>query len=304
MKKPRIAFLGTGLMGLPMAGNLLKAGFDVSAWNCTAATAGPLLALGGRLAASPVDAVSGADVVIAMLLNEAVVQKVLMDKEAIGAIRPGALVIDMSSIPPIAARQNSAVFANHGIRHLDAPVSGGTTGAAEGSLAIIVGGNADDFADAVPIFDPMGKSTLVGASGAGQITKLTNQVIVGIAIAAVAEGLVLASAGGVDLRAVHEAIRGGFADSRIFREHGLRMIERNFEPGGPVTDQIKDLDAILGAAEQYGIELPISRQVRQMYINVQKTDGGRLDHSALLLELERINPGVKVGRSQTPRANA
>jgi 2-hydroxy-3-oxopropionate reductase len=129
-------------------------------------------------------------------------------------------------------------------------------------------------------------------------------VIVGIAIAAVAEGLLLASAGCVDLKAVHEAIQGGFADSRIFREHGLRMIERNFEPGGPVTDQIKDLDTILGAAAEYGIELPISRQVREMYLSVQKKDGGRLDHSALILELERMNPGVKVGRPQAPRASA
>jgi 2-hydroxy-3-oxopropionate reductase len=282
-------------MGLPMAANLLKAGFDLTAWNRTSATADPLKTLGGRIAATAAEAVAGADVVIAMLLNEAVVEQVLKSDSVLRAIKPGALVIDMSSIPPAAARRHHAHLASLGLRHLDAPVSGGTSGAAEGHLAIMAGGDANDFAAAEPIFAAMGRPKLVGPSGAGQVAKLTNQVIVGIVIAAVAEGLLLASAGGLDLRALHEALRGGFADSRIFREHGLRMIQRDFEPGGPVSDQIKDLDTILDVASGFGIDLPISKQVRQMYLNVQKHEGGRLDHSALLLELERINPGTRVG---------
>lgn len=294
-ERRQIAFLGTGLMGLPMAANLLKAGFSLTAWNRTPATAEPLKALGARLAATPAEAVKGADVVIAMLLNQAVVEQVLMSAPVLAAAKPGALVIDMSSIPPEAARRNAAILGEHGLRNLDAPVSGGTGGAEQGQLAIMVGGDSGDFAEAEPIFAAMGRPKLVGPSGSGQIAKLTNQVIVGIVIAAVAEGLLLASAGGLDLRAVHEALRGGFADSRIFREHGLRMIERNFEPGGPVTDQLKDLDTILASASSYGLELPISRQIREMYLRVEKNDGGRLDHSAFLLELERINPGIKVG---------
>jgi 2-hydroxy-3-oxopropionate reductase len=281
-------------MGAPMAANLLKANHDVAVWNRTAAAAAPLEALGGRLAATPAEAAEGADVVITMLLNEAVVETVLFSEAVLGAIPSGALVIDMSSIPPPAARRHHARLAERGVRHLDAPVSGGTSGAAKGSLAIMVGGNAADFTEAETIFVPMGRPSLVGSSGTGQIAKLTNQVIVSLTIAAVAEGLMLASAAGADISAVHEAIQGGFADSRILREHGRRIIERNFTPGGPVDDQIKDLDTILATAADYGIELPVSRQIRQMYLNVRQMGCGGLDHSALILALEQMNPGREV----------
>jgi len=300
--RPRIAFLGTGLMGAPMAANLLKAKHELRIWNRTAATAAALEALGARAVSMPAEATVNANIIITMLINQAVVESVLFDEDVLAGIPPGSLVIDMSSIPPSAARRHHARLADRGIRHLDAPVSGGTSGAAKGSLAIMVGGSAADFAEAEPIFAPMGRPRLVGPSGSGQIAKLTNQVIVSLTIAAVAEGLLLASAGGVDLEAVHEAIQGGFADSRILREHGRRMIDRNFTLGGSVDDQIKDLDTILATASDFGVELPVSRQIRQMYLNVREANGGRLDHSALILAFEQINSGHEVGRRDSSKA--
>lgn len=287
----KIAVLGTGLMGAPMARRLLAAGFAVTVWNRTRAKAEPLAADGARVADSAAEAARGADVVITMLDNGAIVTEVLFGHGVAGALSPGAVVIDMSSIPPSAARDHAARLALLGIDHLDAPVSGGTVGAEQGTLAIMVGGEGAVFDRALPVFAPMGRALRVGPSGAGQLSKLANQAIVGITIGAVAEALLLAERGGADPAAVREAIRGGFAESRVLEVHGRRMIEREFTPGGRVAIQIKDLETILATAQDLSLDLPLTRDVHRRYLQLRDgMGGGELDHAALFLQLEAASP--------------
>lgn len=289
----RIAVLGTGLMGAPMARRLIGAGFDVAVWNRSREKAEPLAADGATVAATGRDAVAGARVVITMLTNGEAVTDVLFGAEgAAASLDPEALVIDMSSIPPDVARDHAMRLERLGVRHLDAPVSGGTRGAAAGELAIMAGGAEDAFAEAVPVFAAMGRATRVGPSGAGQLAKLANQVIVGVTIGAVAEALLLAAAGGADPAAVRDAIRGGFAESRILEEHGRRMIERDFIPGGKVRTHIKDLDTALAAAADSGVTLPLTQNARDRFAFVRDAmGGGGYDHTALLLQLEEAASG-------------
>ena len=292
----RIAFLGIGLMGAPMASNLLKAGFPVTVWNRTPGKAETLRAAGADVSSSAADAVRDADIVITMLTNGPAVEEVLFGApKVIAAIRKGALVLDMSSIPPATARDHARRLAALGIPHLDAPVSGGTGGAQNGKLVIMAGGPAADFARAEPIFAPLGKPTLVGGSGAGQLAKLCNQAIVGITIGAVAEALLLASAGGADPAAVRQALMGGFADSRILQEHGQRMLNRRFLPGFAIANQVKDLDTVLDAARQAKLDLPLAARVTELFRQIADAGGGGYDHSGLLLELEKRNPPARLG---------
>jgi 2-hydroxy-3-oxopropionate reductase len=224
-----------------------------------------------------------------------VVESVLFGANgAAAAIRKGALVIDMSSIPPAIARAHAERLAKLGIAHLDAPVSGGTVGARDGKLVIMAGGSPENFARAQPVFAALGKPTLVGGSGAGQLAKLCNQAIVGITIGAVAEALLLAAAGGADPAAVRQALMGGFADSRILQEHGQRMLNRRFLPGFAVANQVKDLNTVLDAARQEKLKLPLTERVTELFADLAK-DGARFDHSGLLLELERLNSPARVG---------
>jgi len=292
----RIAFLGIGLMGGPMASNLLKAGFPVTVWNRTPGKAETLRAAGADVSSSAADAVRDADIVITMLTNGPAVEEVLFGApKVIAAIRKGALVLDMSSIPPATARDHARRLAALGIPHLDAPVSGGTGGAQNGKLVIMAGGPAADFARAEPIFAPLGKPTLVGGSGAGQLAKLCNQAIVGITIGAVAEALLLAAAGGADPAAVRQALMGGFADSRILQEHGQRMLNRRFLPGFAIANQVKDLDTVLDAARQAKLDLPLAARVTELFRQIADAGGGGYDHSGLLLELEKRNPPARLG---------
>jgi 2-hydroxy-3-oxopropionate reductase len=291
----RIAFLGIGLMGAPMSANLLKAGFALTAWNRTPAKAEALVAAGAKVAPSAADAVRDADIVITMLTNGPAVEDVLFGAPNVAAaIHKGALVIDMSSIPPATARAHAGRLATLGIAYLDAPVSGGTGGARDGKLVIMAGGSPENFTRAQPVFAPLGKPTLVGPSGAGQLAKLCNQAIVGITIGAVAEALLLAAAGGADPAAVRQALMGGFADSRILQEHGQRMLNRRFLPGFAAANQVKDLDTVLDTAREAKLKLPLSERVTELFADLAK-DGGRYDHSALLLELERLNSPARVG---------
>ena len=292
----KIALLGTGLMGAPMALRLLKAGFAVTVWNRTRTKAEALASEGARVAETPAAAADGADIVITMLENGAVVTDVLFGQGAAAALPENGLVVDMSSIPPSLARDHAASLEAMGKRHIDAPVSGGTVGAAAGTLAIMAGGDAADIERAEPVFAAMGRLTRVGPHGAGQLAKLANQAIVGITIGAVAEALLLAEAGGADPAAVRTAIRGGFAESRILDLHGERMVRRNFKPGGLVSIQLKDLDTILATADELGLTLPLTQNVRDRY-RILKDDmkAGHLDHAALLLELEAMNPPHSVG---------
>ena len=291
----RIAVLGTGLMGAPMAANLLEAGHRVTVWNRTRAKTEPLVAQGAHAADSPAQATAEADAVVTMLENGPVVTSVLFDSGAAESLSPGALVIDMSSIPPATARDHATRLEAAGAAHLDAPVSGGTVGAEAGSLAIMVGGRREDFDRAKDIFAPLGRATLVGPHGAGQIAKLANQIIVGVTIGAVAEALLLAAAAGADPAAVREALRGGHAESRILEQHGQRMIDRTFLPGGRGQIHLKDMNTIVEAARDAAIALPLSEATRELFQELVDSGGGDYDHSALLLALERRNAPARVG---------
>jgi 2-hydroxy-3-oxopropionate reductase len=292
----RIAFLGIGLMGAPMAERLAAAGRDLVLWNRTRAKAEAIA--GARVAATPAEAAAQADVLITMLENGPVVEAVLFGQHgAAAALNRGALVIDMSSSPPPLARDHAQRFAARGIGYLDAPVSGGVVGAHAGTLAIMAGGSAADFARAKPILDPLGRPNRVGPAGSGQLAKCCNQAIVAITIGAVAEALLLAAASGADPAAVREALLGGFADSRILQHHGKRMMERDFMPGGSERVQLQEQDTILAAAKDAKLRLPLSECVTALYRDLVKHGGSEFDQNALLLELERINTPARLGQT-------
>ena len=282
----QIAFLGTGLMGGPMARNLLKAGFQVRAWNRTAEKAAPLAADGAVICQTAAEAVSGADVIILMVSDGPTVHQILFEQEIARAMSTGALVIDMSSIKAKEARAHASQLAALGVAHLDAPVSGGTKGAEAASLAIMVGGEASDFAAAEPIFAAMGRAVHVGPTGAGQLSKLANQAIVGVTIGIVAEAMLFVEKGGADPAAVRQALSGGFADSTILQQHGTRMTTGDFVPGGPAKFQVKDMSNVLDEAADLALDLPLTHIVRDRFSRlVSELEGGDKDHSALYLEL-------------------
>ncbi len=282
----KIAFVGIGLMGLPMARNLLQVGFELMAWNRANGKAEALEAFGGKIASSPSEAVRDVDCLITMLSDGKAVDDVLFNQGVAAALRPGTLFIDMSSIKPLEAKANAAHLEALGIEVLDAPVSGGTKGADLASLAIMAGGTASAFTRAVPVFEAMGRPTHVGPAGAGQIAKLANQGIVAITIGAVAEAILLAEKAGVAKGALRAALAGGFADSIIFQQHGRRMEDQNFVPGGRSAFQLKDLNNLLEAAADIGVSLPLAKIQRQRFQDlVAHLDGGDLDHSALYLKL-------------------
>lgn len=287
-KLPRIAFLGIGLMGAPMTRNLLDAGYPMTLWNRTASKC-ELFAREATLAASPAEAVADADIVITMLENGDVVEQVLMAQGGLQALRAGALLIDMSSVQPSLARRHAELAGEQGAGYIDAPVSGGTLGAAEARLSIMAGGSEADIARARPVFDVLGRVTRIGPVGAGQLAKLANQAIVGITIGAVSEALLLAARGGADPVAVREALLGGFAGSRILELHGQRMIDRDFAPGAPARIQLKDMRMILDEARAEGLTLPLAQQVHNEYLALVANGHSDVDHSGLLLELEHLN---------------
>lgn len=285
----RIAVLGTGMMGLPMARRLCQAGHQVHAWNRTPAKAEPLAADGARVHAQAADAARQADIVISLLENGSVVAQVLFEQGVAQAMAPGALFIDMASIQPSEARDHAARLGERGIAHLDAPVSGGTVGAEAGTLAIMAGGRPADYARAQPVFAALGRATHVGPHGAGQLAKLANQMIVGITIGAVAEALLFAAKGGADMAKVREAITGGFADSRILQLHGQRMVERDFAPRGRMTVQLKDMRNALATAREIGFDAPVTTLFEALYSAGVEHGLGGLDHSGLFVELASRN---------------
>jgi 3-hydroxyisobutyrate dehydrogenase-like beta-hydroxyacid dehydrogenase len=292
MTQPILAFLGIGLMGKPMATRLARAGYPLRAWNRTAARADVLREVGATPCATLAEAVAGADVVISMLEDGSVVGQAI--EAALASLAPDALWIDMSSTSHAEALAFHARLAQAGRRFLDAPVSGGVGGAEEGSLAIMAGGALADCQAAEPVLRVLGTPVRVGPAGSGQVAKLCNQLIVGATLNIVAEALLLAQAAGADPAAVREAIRGGFAGSRILEVHGQRMLERNFVPGGQVKTQLKDLRNVLAAASDAGLALPVTAQVTENYRSLA-TDLPRADHAAVLIGLERINPGKRLG---------
>jgi 2-hydroxy-3-oxopropionate reductase len=288
----RIAFLGIGQMGSRQARRLLEAGHGIVAWNRSRGKAEALAPLGASVAATAAEAVGGADVVILMLENGAIVTDVLFGQGVAEALRPGSIVVDMSSIKPAEAQDHAERLRPRGVRHVDAPVSGGTVGAEQGTLAIMAGGDADAYERVAPILRAMGRPVHVGPHGAGQLAKLANQIIVGVTIGAVAEALLLAERGGADPARVREALRGGFAESRVLDLHGQRMIDRDFATRGRSVTHLKDLDNALDAANRLDLpEVPYTALTADLLRGLIG-HAGDLDHSALLVELERRNRGT------------
>jgi 2-hydroxy-3-oxopropionate reductase len=281
-------------MGDPMVRRLLGAGHAVTVWNRTHAKAEALGAACAKPVAVLTEAVRGADIVISMLEAGPTVALVL--KDALPVLAPNALWIDMSSTRQSEAQEFHALLTAQGRRFVDAPVSGGVGGAAAGTLAIMAGGSAADFDEAQPVLSAMGRATLVGPAGSGQVAKLCNQLIVGATINIVAEALLLAQAAGADPAAMRAAIRGGFAESKILDVHGQRMLERNFVAGGQVKTQLKDQRNILAAAEAAGLTLPLTQLVTERYQTLAET-APQADHSAALLALEVLNPGQRLGNA-------
>ena len=285
----KIAVLGIGLMGYPIGRRLCEAGFEVQVWNRTRSKAERLQPLGATVHDTPASAVSQADVVITLLDHGAVVADALFAQGVASTLRPGGLLIDMSSIKPIEARDHAARLSELGVNYLDAPVSGGTVGAEQGTLAIMAGGNAADFGRALTVFQHLGRATHVGPTGAGQLAKLANQMIVGITIGAVAEALLLCARGGADMAKVKEAITGGFADSRILQVHGQRMVERDFAPRARMAVQLKDLRNALSTAQEIGFDAPITRLFEQLNAEGVAHGLADLDHAGLFVELASRN---------------
>lgn len=283
-----VTLLGTGLMGFPMSRNIAAAGFDLTVWNRSADKAAPLAGHGITVAATAGAAVAGADVVISMVSDGSILAALLADPDVQSALKSGAIWVDMSSTKPEEARAASQTLATSGVAFLDAPVSGGSKGAEAGTLAIMAGGEAEVFERAAPVLSTMGRPTLVGPNGAGQLAKLANQAIVAVTIAAVAEATLLLEEGGADPTAVRAALKGGFADSTILQQHGERMTKRDFVPGGLSRLQVKDLDNVLAEAE--GLTLPVVQAVRDRFARyVEDLGGAEQDHAGLFEELLNLN---------------
>ena len=295
----KIAFLGTGLMGAPMAANLIAAGFCVTVWNRDGQKTAPLVKTGATAAPDAAEAVEDAEVTITMLANGPAVTETLFERGCAERMLPGALFIDMSSIAPALARAHNDKLSARGVRTLDAPVSGGTVGAKEATLAIMVGGEREAFDEAAPVFETMGTPRYIGPAGSGQVAKLTNQIMVAVTIGAVAEGLLFASASGADAAAVRDALMGGFADSRILTLHGGRMIDRDYRPGGRNRLFMKDLNAIAEAAMAVDLDLPLVQSVREVYRRMIDEGLTEHDHSSLLLDLEARNAPHRLGDGPT-----
>jgi 2-hydroxy-3-oxopropionate reductase len=285
----RIGFIGLGIMGEPMAMNLVAAGFELTVHSRSPGPVDELVAAGAKRAASPREVAAASDVTITMLPDTPDVEQVLLGSDGVrDGAASGSLVIDMSSIDPGPTRTIAAALAERGVAMLDAPVSGGERGAIDGTLSIMVGGGAAAFDRATPIFDVLGANVVhVGGSGAGQVAKACNQLVVASTIEAVAEALLLAERAGVDPVKVREALLGGFAGSKILEVHGQRMLDRTFDPGFRIRLHRKDARIVEAAAADTGSPIPAFAVVAgQLQRAVDAGDGER-DHSGLFLELER-----------------
>ena len=287
MKK--ISFIGIGLMGLPMAKKILEAGYPLKAYNRTQAKSEKLKKYNAEIVKTIKEAVSGSDVIITMLTDDLAVDLVMKSSEFLDNLKSGSTVIDMSSVKPETAKFHGTNLKSKNINYLDAPVSGGTIGAEEATLAIMVGGEQNIFNDNLDILKTMGTPTLVGPLTSGQVSKLANQIIVGLTIGAVAEAVTLCERAGADPKKMIKAITGGWADSKILQTHGQRMIKKDFLPKGKTSTQLKDMNNILGCAKNTNLHLPISTLVKEMYNNLVKNGYGNDDHSSLYKEIERIN---------------
>ena len=287
----KIGFIGTGLMGLPMATNILKAGYNLKAFNRTKKKAEPLKKFGGEIANTIKDIVQNSNIIITMLTDDKAIDEIMDGSDFLNNLNVGTTVVDMSSVKPVTAKKHGNNLKSKKVNYLDAPVSGGTIGADEASLAIMVGGDQIIFDDVFDILKTMGNPTLVGPIGSGQVSKLANQIIVSLTIGAVAEAITLCEKAGANPNKMIKALSGGWADSKVLQTHGKRMIDKDFTPKGKTSGQLKDMNNILESANNLGTELPISNLVKDMYKTLVENGHGETDHSSLYKEIERINDG-------------
>lgn len=287
----KIAFIGLGIMGSPMAVHLANAGHQVAGYNRTPEKAKPLVEAGGRAAESVADAVRDAEVVAVMVPDSPDVQDVLTGADGVfGNAKPGTLVIDFSSIRPDVTVELATQAREKGFRLLDAPVSGGEAGAVNAALSIMVGGDAGDFAAAKPILDAVGKTVVhVGPSGSGQTVKAANQLIVATNIEVLAEAVVFLEAYGVDTSAALEVLGGGLAGSKVLDQKRDNMLNRSFDPGFRIELHHKDLGIVTAAAREAGVVIPVGAVVAQLMASARAVGDGGLDHSALLRGVERLS---------------
>lgn len=294
----KVGFIGLGIMGQGMVQNLLKAGFEVVVWNRTASKADALVKEGATAAGSPSEVAGQCGLIITCVSDTPDVEAVILGQDGIieGA-QTGALVIDMSTISPKATQEMAAKLREKGVAMLDAPISGGSEGAAKGTLSIMVGGDAADFERALPYFEAMGKTiTHVGDQGAGQMVKLVNQVLVVVNMLAVGEALLLAEAGGLDLQKTLEAVAGGAAGSWMLSNRGSQAIVRDWRPGFTIDLQQKDLRLVLEAADQLGVPLMGTSMVFNLYRTLQAAGLGAEGNHALVKALERL-AGIEIGEA-------
>jgi 2-hydroxy-3-oxopropionate reductase len=292
----RVGFLGLGIMGRGMAANLRRAGFDLTVWNRTAARADDLVAAGATLAASPAALAAACNVIFCCVSDTPDVKAVILGEQGvIHGARPNTLVVDMSTISPQGAREIAATLAERGVHFLDAPVSGGSEGAAKGTLSIMVGGDEAQVARARPFFEAMGKTiTHVGAIGDGQTVKLVNQILVVGTMLAVSEALVFAQASGADLAKTLQAVTGGAAGSWMLANRGPQCLNRDWRPGFTIDLQQKDLRLVLEAADQVGAPMLATSQIYQLYRTLQQAGLGGEGNHALIKAVERL-AGLEVG---------
>ena len=288
MSNPTIGFIGLGIMGKPMARHLLNAGYPLVIHNRSRAAVDELAKEDAQTAANSQEVAQRSDVIITMLPDSPDVELVYAGEPGIFAsVKSGTLLIDMSSISPVVARKLAAEAEKRGCDMLDAPVSGGEAGAVAASLSIMIGGKVSAVERAMPIFEKLGKNIVhVGETGAGQLTKAANQMVVGTTIAIVSEALVLAAKAGVDPGKVRQALLGGFANSKILEAHGQKMLDRNFKPGFRIRLHEKDMKIALATGSEYGVPLMVTGVVGQMMTAMKGMGNGDLDHAGLVKFVE------------------
>jgi 2-hydroxy-3-oxopropionate reductase len=292
----KVGFIGLGIMGRPMAKNLIEAGYDLDVYNRTREKAEELASEGATVAGSPKEVAEQSDVVITMLPDSPQVEDVLTGEEGVlEGVREGALIVDMSTISPVITEELSQKAKEKGASMLDAPVSGGDVGAIEGTLAIMVGGSEEDFERASPLFEVMGKTvTHVGPSGTGQVVKAANQIVVALTIEAVSEALVLGSKGGVAPEKILDVLGGGLAGNKVMEVKREKLLGHSFDPGFRIELHHKDLGIALAAGREYGVTLPVTAIVDQMLETLKMRGKGDRDHSAILTLIEESS-GHEIG---------
>jgi 2-hydroxy-3-oxopropionate reductase len=287
----KVGFIGLGIMGKPMAKNLMEAGYELVLYNRTLEKAEELAEDGAEVAANPREVAANSDIVVTMLPDSPDVRNVVAGEDGVlEGIQEGALLVDMSTISPVVTEELAAKLGERGASMLDAPVSGGDVGAIEGTLSIMVGGSEEDFERAKPLFDVMGKTVNhVGPTGAGQVTKAANQVVVALTIEAVSEALVLGSKGGVTPEKILDVLSGGLAGNKVMEVKREKFLSHEFDPGFRSELHHKDLGIALAAGREYGVVLPVTAIVDQMLLAMKKKGWGGEDHSALLRIIEDLS---------------